>query len=147
MASTYNSTKYDIGITDPTTSDNIGMMLKKENVLEKRRKKKIRGKEEDRYALENHYATFYNARNEVLGRMFVKIYATLRDYGIVFEKFKKGDAEARSQLVELMKRQEKKLSERGRTPKYSLKELIKDIDNSRIETLLLKLDDFFSLWD
>jgi len=110
----------------------------------------IRIREFDRGILtvENHYCTFYNTKDEVLGRYFVKIIGTLRDYEVLFGELQNGEENAQERLVTKIRSQERKLRKYGRTPKTPPEELIKQTKQGPFdESFYIKLEDFFSLWE
>lgn len=97
--------------------------------------------------IENHYATFYKARGEPIGRMYVKVIGTLRDYEIFYRKLTRGE-EVEGQLVSILRRQKRRLETIGRSPKTKYEDLVEKIRSKKYDQQLLDgLKDFFSLWD
>jgi len=108
----------------------------------------MRGKNENILTIENNYCAFYNMKNEILGRMYVKIFGTLRDYEILFEKMRKGESGAKEKFIIKIKSQERKLKKVGRLPKISVTELIKHLETNLYDSVLYnEIKDFFSLWN
>jgi hypothetical protein len=108
----------------------------------------IRETEKGILTIENHSCAFYNTENEVLGRHYVKAVGTLRDYEILFDELQRGEENAQERLISKIRNQERKLAEYGRSPKISLGELIRQIQNNLYNNSLYeRLEDFFSLFD
>jgi hypothetical protein len=109
---------------------------------------KRRQTEDGPMTIEDHYCTFYDAKNKPHCRMFVKIVATKRFYELDYDRLLKGDEKALDDLLKRMEIQEKRLKKVGRTSKVNREQITNMLKSGNYgQELLDSLYEYFSLWD